>query len=96
MLRLKDHQQCFECSDVSLNEAVQQMVNASEAAAKEEWVATVTQLLLGIEQTLSADNSGSILKELSSPTSLIRLTNNLIQVTPSSFLPCPTTAGMAV
>lgn len=96
MLRLKDHQQCFECSDVSLNEAVQQMVNASEAAAKEEWVATVTQLLLGIEQTLSADNSGSILRELSSATSLIRLTNNLIQVTPGSFLPCPATAGMAV
>ncbi|XP_063081929.1 calcineurin-binding protein cabin-1 isoform X3 [Cavia porcellus] len=80
LLRLKDHQQCFECSEISLNEAVQQMVNSSEAAAKEEWVATVTQLLLGIEQTLSADNSGSILKESSSTTGLVRLTNNLIQV----------------
>ncbi|XP_023502487.2 calcineurin-binding protein cabin-1 isoform X1 [Equus caballus] len=80
LLRLKDHRQCFECSDVALNEAVQQMVNASDAAAKEEWVATVTQLLLGIEQALSADSSGSILKESSSGTGLIRLTSNLIQV----------------
>nr|XP_003478007.2 calcineurin-binding protein cabin-1 [Cavia porcellus] len=91
LLRLKDHQQCFECSEISLNEAVQQMVNSSEAAAKEEWVATVTQLLLGIEQTLSADNSGSILKESSSTTGLVRLTNNLIQVTPGSS-PCPAPA----
>ena len=35
LLRLKDHRQCFECSDVALQEAVQQMVNASESAAKE-------------------------------------------------------------
>ncbi|XP_011944945.1 PREDICTED: calcineurin-binding protein cabin-1 isoform X9 [Cercocebus atys] len=80
LLRLKDYRQCFECSDVALNEAVQQMVNSSEAAAKEEWVATVTQLLMGIEQALSADSSGSILKESSSTTGLVRLTNNLIQV----------------
>ncbi|XP_073916909.1 calcineurin-binding protein cabin-1 isoform X2 [Castor canadensis] len=80
LLRLKDHQQCLECSDVALNEAVQQMVNSSETAAKEEWVATVTQLLLGIEQALSEDSSGSILKDSSSTTGLIRLTNNLIQV----------------
>ena len=81
MLRLEDHRQCFECSDVALNEAVQQMVNATEAAAKEEWVATVTQLLLGIEQALSADSSGSILRDSSSAAGLTRLTNNLIQVT---------------
>nr|XP_036849105.1 calcineurin-binding protein cabin-1 isoform X2 [Manis javanica] len=80
LLRLKDHQQCFECSDVALNEAVQQMVNASEAAAKEEWVATVTQLLLGIEQALSADRGGCILKESSSAPGLSRLASNLIQV----------------
>lgn len=87
MLRLKDHRQCFECSDVALNEAVQQMVNSSESAAKEEWVATVTQLLLGIEQALSSDSSGSILKESSSSTGLVRLTNNLIQVTPAPLCP---------
>lgn len=89
LLRLKDHRQCFECSDVALNEAVQQMLNSSESAAKEEWVATVTQLLLGIEQALSSDSSGSILKESSSTTGLVRLTNNLIQVTPGpSVLSC--------
>ncbi|XP_062941972.1 calcineurin-binding protein cabin-1 isoform X2 [Cynocephalus volans] len=80
LLRLKDHRQCFECSEVALNEAIQQMVNSSETTAKEEWVATVTQLLQGVEQALSADNSGSILRESSSATSLVRLTNNLIQV----------------
>ena len=79
LLRLEDHRQCFECSDVALNEAVQQMVNATETAAKEEWVATVTQLLQGMEQALSAD--GSILRDLSSAGGLTRLTNNLIQVT---------------
>ncbi|KAB0370162.1 hypothetical protein FD755_018124 [Muntiacus reevesi] len=78
LLRLEDHRQCFECSDVALNEAVQQMVNATETAAKEEWVATVTQLLQGMEQALSAD--GSILRDSSSAGGLTRLTNNLIQV----------------
>nr|KAF6275241.1 calcineurin binding protein 1 [Pipistrellus kuhlii] len=80
LLRRKDHRQCFECSDVALNEAVQQMVNAGEAAAKEEWVATVTQLLQGIEQALSADSSGSILRDASAAAGLTRLTNNLIQI----------------
>lgn len=80
LLRLEEHRQCFECSDVALNEAVQQMLNSSDSAAKEEWAATVTQLLLGMEQALSSDTRGSILKESSSPTGLVRLTNNLIQV----------------
>lgn len=61
------------------------MVNSSESAAKEEWVATVTQLLLGIEQALSSDSSGNILKESSSTAGLVRLTNNLIQVSPGSL-----------
>uniref|UniRef100_A0AAA9RXQ1 Calcineurin binding protein 1 n=1 Tax=Bos taurus TaxID=9913 RepID=A0AAA9RXQ1_BOVIN len=78
LLRLEDHRQCFECSDVALNEAVQQMVNATETAAKEQWVATVTQLLQGMEQALSAD--GSTLRDLSAAGGLTRLTNNLIQV----------------
>uniref|UniRef100_A0A8C6E4B8 Calcineurin-binding protein cabin-1 n=1 Tax=Moschus moschiferus TaxID=68415 RepID=A0A8C6E4B8_MOSMO len=78
LLRLEDHRQCFECSDVALNEAVQQMANATETAAKEEWAATVTQLLQGMEQALSADVS--ILRDSSSAGGLTRLTNNLIQV----------------
>ncbi|XP_057600765.1 calcineurin-binding protein cabin-1 isoform X5 [Hippopotamus amphibius kiboko] len=80
LLRLEDHRQCFECSDVALHEAVQQMVGATEAAAKEEWVATVSQLLLGLEQALAADGSGSLLRDSSSATGLSRLTSNLIQV----------------
>lgn len=71
---------------MALNEAVQQMLNSSDSAAKEEWAATVTQLLLGMEQALSSDSRGSILKESSSPTGLVRLTNNLIQVTSCWFL----------
>ncbi|XP_051829345.1 calcineurin-binding protein cabin-1 isoform X3 [Antechinus flavipes] len=78
LLKLKDYPRCFECSEVALHEAIQQMVNLTDASAKEEWVATVTQLLLGIEQALSADSS--ILDETLRTPSLIRLTNNLIQV----------------
>uniref|UniRef100_A0A4X2LET1 Calcineurin-binding protein cabin-1 n=1 Tax=Vombatus ursinus TaxID=29139 RepID=A0A4X2LET1_VOMUR len=78
LLKLRDYTRCFECSEVALQEAIQQMVNLTDTSAKEEWVATVTQLLLGIEQALSAD--GSILDEPLRTPSLIRLTNNLIQV----------------
>lgn len=54
LLRLKDYRQCFECSEVALNEAFQQMINMTAASAKEEWVATVTQLLAGIDCALSS------------------------------------------
>uniref|UniRef100_K7G598 Calcineurin binding protein 1 n=1 Tax=Pelodiscus sinensis TaxID=13735 RepID=K7G598_PELSI len=78
LLKQKDYRQCFECSEVALNEAIQQMINTTVASAKEEWVATVTQLLAGIDRSLSSDSS--ILKESSVTLSLIRLTNNLIQI----------------
>uniref|UniRef100_A0A8C3DIP4 Calcineurin-binding protein cabin-1 n=1 Tax=Corvus moneduloides TaxID=1196302 RepID=A0A8C3DIP4_CORMO len=78
LLKLKDYKQCFECSDVALNEAIQQMINMTAASAKEEWVATVTQLLTGIDTSLSSVNS--ILKDSSVTPSLVRLTNNLIQI----------------
>ncbi|XP_063000055.1 calcineurin-binding protein cabin-1 isoform X2 [Elgaria multicarinata webbii] len=78
LLKLKDYRQCFECSEVALNEAFQQMINMTEASAKEEWVATVTQLLRGIDCSLSSDCS--CLNELSALQSLVRLTNNLIQI----------------
>lgn len=67
-----------------MNEAIQQMINMTAASAKEEWVATVTQLLTGIDTSLSSVNS--ILKDSSVTPSLIRLTNNLIQVTCSAVL----------
>lgn len=54
------------------------MINMTSASAKEEWVATVTQLLVGIDSALSADSS--CLKDVSATPSLIRLSNNLIQV----------------
>ncbi|XP_066465750.1 calcineurin-binding protein cabin-1 isoform X2 [Tiliqua scincoides] len=78
LLRLKDYRQCFECSEVALNEAFQQMINMTEASAKEEWVATVTQLLAGIDCALSPDSSS--LQETSAVQSLVRLTSNLIQI----------------
>ncbi|XP_048819840.1 calcineurin-binding protein cabin-1 isoform X5 [Lagopus muta] len=78
LLKLQDYRQCFECSEVALNEASQQMMNMTAASAKEEWVATVTQLLIGIDSSLSSDNS--ILKESSVTPSLVRLTTNLIQI----------------
>ncbi|KAM8797734.1 calcineurin-binding protein cabin-1 [Eudromia elegans] len=78
LLKLKDYKQCFECSEVALNEAIQQMINMTAASAKEEWVATVTQLLTGIDSSLSSDCS--ILDESSLTPSLVRLTNNLIQI----------------
>uniref|UniRef100_A0A8B9CCP7 Calcineurin-binding protein cabin-1 n=1 Tax=Anser brachyrhynchus TaxID=132585 RepID=A0A8B9CCP7_9AVES len=78
LLKLKDYKQCFECSEVALNEAIQQMMNMTAASAKEEWVATVTQLLTGIDGSLSSDSS--ILKDPSITPSLVRLTTNLIQI----------------
>ncbi|XP_075291207.1 calcineurin-binding protein cabin-1 isoform X6 [Opisthocomus hoazin] len=78
LLKLKDYKQCFECSEVALNEAIQQMINMTAASAKEEWVATVTQLLAGVDTSLSSVNS--ILKDSSVTPSLVRLTNNLIQI----------------
>ncbi|XP_074015895.1 calcineurin-binding protein cabin-1 [Numenius arquata] len=78
LLKLKDYKQCFERSEVALNEAIQQMINMTAASAKEEWVATVTQLLTGIDTSLSSVNS--ILKDSSVTPSLVRLTNNLIQI----------------
>ncbi|KAF7239795.1 Calcineurin-binding protein cabin-1, partial [Varanus komodoensis] len=77
LLKLKDYVQCFECSEVALNEAFQQMINMTEASAKEEWVATVTQLLRGIDCCLASDCS--CLNESSAIQSLVRLANNLIQ-----------------
>lgn len=67
-----------------MNEAIQQMMNMTAASAKEEWVATVTQLLTGIDGSLSSDSS--ILKDPSITPSLVRLTTNLIQVTCSPVL----------
>nr|XP_016852557.1 PREDICTED: calcineurin-binding protein cabin-1 isoform X2 [Anolis carolinensis] len=78
LLKLEDFRQCLSCSEVALNEAFQQMVNVTEASAREEWVATVTQLLRGIDRALSADPG--ILDDPSTLPARIRLASNLIQI----------------
>ncbi|XP_069789117.1 calcineurin-binding protein cabin-1 isoform X2 [Narcine bancroftii] len=83
LLKLKDYRQCLECSEVALNEAIQQMNNVSSSSSKEEWVSTVTQLLNGIDYSLSGDNS--ILEEQSMNPCFVRFANNLIQVIDSSM-----------
>ncbi|XP_078277456.1 calcineurin-binding protein cabin-1 isoform X2 [Rhinoraja longicauda] len=83
LLKLKDYRQCLECSEVALNEAIPQMNNVSSSSAKEEWVSTVTQLLTGIDYSLSGDSS--ILEEQSMNPCFIRFANNLIQIIDSSM-----------
>ncbi|KAM4808088.1 calcineurin-binding protein cabin-1 [Rhinophrynus dorsalis] len=78
LLKLEDFRQCFECSEVALNESIQQILNATSSSIKEEWVATATQLLVGIDVSLSSDSS--IRQEPAMTPRLIRLSNNLIQV----------------
>ncbi|KAJ8401063.1 hypothetical protein AAFF_G00390200 [Aldrovandia affinis] len=80
LLRQQDLLQCFECSEVSLNEALQQLNSVSPASpsAREEWVVTITQMLGGIELCLSQDPQ--LLNSAPRSTSMARLTSNLIQV----------------
>ncbi|XP_035292107.1 calcineurin-binding protein cabin-1 isoform X1 [Anguilla anguilla] len=81
LLKQQDLQQCLECSEVALNEALQQLNGASPSSspsAKEEWVATITQMLGGIELCLSQDLQ--LLNSAPRSASLARLTNNLIQL----------------
>ncbi|XP_056387142.1 calcineurin-binding protein cabin-1 isoform X2 [Hyla sarda] len=78
LLKLSDFKQCFQCSEVALNEAVQQMMNSTSGASKEEWVATATQLLTGIDLSMSSDNC--ISQETTVTPRLVRLCSNLIQL----------------
>ncbi|KAG8597179.1 hypothetical protein GDO81_002185 [Engystomops pustulosus] len=78
LLKLSDFKQCFQCSEVALNEAIQQMMNPSSGASKEEWVATATQLLTGIDVSLSTDSC--VLQEFRVAPRLVRLCSNLIQL----------------
>uniref|UniRef100_A0AAY4DK15 Calcineurin-binding protein cabin-1 MEF2-binding domain-containing protein n=1 Tax=Denticeps clupeoides TaxID=299321 RepID=A0AAY4DK15_9TELE len=80
LLKLKDYRHCLECSEVALNEAVQQLnaVLPSCPSIKEEWVGTVTQMLGGIELCL-AENP-QLLSNASRSTNMARLANTLIQL----------------
>uniref|UniRef100_A0AAR2KKN4 Calcineurin-binding protein cabin-1 n=1 Tax=Pygocentrus nattereri TaxID=42514 RepID=A0AAR2KKN4_PYGNA len=80
LLRMKDFAQCLESSEVALNEALQHLNAAlpSSPSAKEEWVATVTAMLRGIEQCIT--EQPQLLASTPQTTNLARLANNLIQV----------------
>lgn len=80
LLKLEDYQQCLEYSELSLNEALQQLNSAptSSPPAKEEWVSTIGKLLDGIEVCFTKDLE--LLSNVPHLSSMARLANNLIQV----------------
>uniref|UniRef100_A0A7N6AV29 Calcineurin-binding protein cabin-1 n=1 Tax=Anabas testudineus TaxID=64144 RepID=A0A7N6AV29_ANATE len=80
LLKLQDYQQCFECSEVALNEALQQLSSASNTSppSKEEWVSIIRKLLDGIEVCFNKDSE--LLSKVPHFSSMARLANNLIQL----------------
>uniref|UniRef100_A0A3P8YR13 Calcineurin-binding protein cabin-1 n=1 Tax=Esox lucius TaxID=8010 RepID=A0A3P8YR13_ESOLU len=86
LLKQKDYRQCLECTEVALNEALQQLnaVPASSYSAKEEWVSTITKLLGGIEVCFTEDTQ--LLSNVNRYTSMARLANNLIQLIDCSMV----------
>uniref|UniRef100_A0A8C8DX29 Calcineurin binding protein 1 n=1 Tax=Oryzias sinensis TaxID=183150 RepID=A0A8C8DX29_9TELE len=80
LLKLQDYQQCLECSEMALNEALQQLHSAPNASApsKEEWVRTIGKLLDSIEVCLTKNTE--LLSNISHFSSVARLANNLIQL----------------
>ncbi|KAF7668316.1 hypothetical protein LDENG_00018520 [Lucifuga dentata] len=80
LLKLQDHQQCLECTELALNEALQQLNSApsSSSCAKEEWVSIIGNLLDGIEVCFAKDPK--LLNNVPRFSSMARLANNLIQL----------------
>ncbi|XP_068423022.1 calcineurin-binding protein cabin-1 isoform X5 [Clinocottus analis] len=80
LLKLQDYQQCFECSELALNEALQQLNSApnNSPPSKEEWVSTIGKLLDGTE--ICFIKHTEILSNVSHFSSMARLANNLIQL----------------
>lgn len=80
LLKKEDHQQCLECSELALNEALQQLNSAPNTSppTKEEWVSTIVKLLDGIEVCFTKDSG--LLSNVPHFSSMARLANNLIQV----------------
>uniref|UniRef100_A0A3P9JXR1 Calcineurin-binding protein cabin-1 n=1 Tax=Oryzias latipes TaxID=8090 RepID=A0A3P9JXR1_ORYLA len=80
LLKLQDYQQCLECSEMALNESLQQLHSAPNASApsKEEWVRTIGKLLDSIEVCLT--KNAELLSNISHFSSVARLANNLIQL----------------
>ncbi|XP_060787330.1 calcineurin-binding protein cabin-1 isoform X2 [Neoarius graeffei] len=86
LLRIKDYAQCLESTEVALNEAMQHINSMlpSSPSAKEEWVATVTAMLRGIEQCIT--EQPLLLTSTPPTTNLPRLANNLIQLIACSMV----------
>uniref|UniRef100_I3JYD6 Calcineurin-binding protein cabin-1 n=1 Tax=Oreochromis niloticus TaxID=8128 RepID=I3JYD6_ORENI len=80
LLKLQDYQQCLECSELALNEALQQLNSApsSSPPSKEEWVSTIVKLLDGIEVCFNKE--AELLSNVPHFSSMARLANNLIQL----------------
>ncbi|XP_029017692.1 calcineurin-binding protein cabin-1 isoform X2 [Betta splendens] len=80
LLKLQDYQQCFECSEVALNEALQQLSSASISSppSKEDWVSIIRKLLDGIE--VCFNKHSELLNSAPQFSSMARLANNLIQL----------------
>ncbi|XP_074525679.1 calcineurin-binding protein cabin-1 isoform X2 [Halichoeres trimaculatus] len=80
LLKLEDYQQCFESSELALNEALQQLNSGpnSSLLSKEEWVRTIGKLLDGIEVCFTKDLA--LLSNVPHYSSMARLANNLIQL----------------
>lgn len=80
LLKKEDYQQCLECSELALNEALQQLNSAPNTSppTKEEWVSTIVKLLDGIEVCFIKDLG--LLSNVPHFSSMARLANNLIQV----------------
>ncbi|KAM9393412.1 calcineurin-binding protein cabin-1 isoform 2-T2 [Pholidichthys leucotaenia] len=80
LLKLQDYQQCLECSELALNEALQQLSLApsSSPPSKEEWVSTIGKLLDGINVCFNKESE--LLSNVTHFSSVARLANNLIQL----------------
>lgn len=80
LLKLDDFQLCLECSELALNEALQQLNSAPHSGppTKEEWVCTIRRLLEGIESSFGGEPQ--LLDKVPHFSSMARLANNLIQV----------------
>ncbi|TRY56618.1 hypothetical protein DNTS_023521 [Danionella cerebrum] len=84
LLRLNDFGTCLDTSEASLNEALQHFLLPGSPSAKEEWVATITALLRGIERCIT--DKPELLSKTTRAANLPRLANNLIQLIGSSML----------
>ncbi|XP_028312506.1 calcineurin-binding protein cabin-1 isoform X2 [Gouania willdenowi] len=80
LLKLRDYQQCLECSELAMNEALQHLNSASNSSppSKEEWVSTISKLLDGIE--ICFTNESELLNHITDSSCMARLANNLIQL----------------